>query len=571
MAAHYPAGRRAAAHRCLGGPRGVGSRERPGGVRQGAFATDTRQFFLAASVIVAGSVGSKILGFIRESCLAAVFGASAATDAYLVASTVPNLIVGVVVGALATTFIPIYTRQRQQDEAGAARLAGDMFLMLALVGVAAGAAVMVWARPLCRFLAPDFPPATFELAARTTLYLAPLPVLLGVNALATSLLQSHYRFASPALAGICQNVALIAAILTLGRWLGITGVAAGLVLGTAAQWVALAPGVRGIPVRAPGLPWRNREVVRALSLALPLLAGGMVGQVAPVVQRVLASGLPEGSLSALNYATLLNGLPTGLTVAALGTVLYPAFSTHTARGDLDGVRALLARGINLSVLVMLPVTVGSLILSTPLVRLAFERGAFDAWDTTATSTAFWFLAWSMVAVVCSDLWRRAFYALEDTTYPTLVGVLGMAVSVLLSFVLVRPLAHAGLAAAVTVTNLVTAALLLVRLRRRLGHLGARQMLDRVAKAGLASLVMGAVVWGADRLSSGWLAARGVPTGSALVEAARLGLLVAGGALVYLAILWLLAVPEMRQAVGLGRRSAAAAWRRTRAILHRARA
>ncbi|MEW6546769.1 MAG: murein biosynthesis integral membrane protein MurJ [Bacillota bacterium] len=517
---------------------------------------------------MAGSVGSKILGFVRESCLAAVFGASAATDAYLVASTVPNLIVGVVVGALATTFIPIYTRERQRDEAAAARLVGDMFLLMAGVGLLAGAAVVVWARPLCRFLAPEFPAATFDLAASTALYLSPLPVLLGVNALATSLLQSHYRFASPALAGICQNVVLIAAILTLGRWWGITGVAAGLVLGTAAQWVVLAPGMRGIALRAPALPWRNPGVVRALSLALPLLAGGMVGQVAPVVQRVLASGLPEGSLSALNYATLLSGLPTGLTVAALGTVLYPAFSRHTAQGDLDGVRSLLARGINLSVLVMSPVTVGCLILSTPLVRLAFERGAFDAADTAATSVAFWFLAWSMLGVVCSDLWRRAFYALEDTGYPTLVGVLGMVISVVLSFALVGPLAQAGLAAAVTVTNLVTAALLLLRLRWRLGHLGGRQMLDRIAKAGIASGVMGAAVWAADRLSVEWLAARGAPTGAALVEAARLAALVGGAALLYLSILWLLAVPEVRQAAGLGRRTARAVWRRLSLLIGR---
>lgn len=512
---------------------------------------------------MAGSVGSKILGFVRESCLAAVFGASAATDAYLVASTVPNLIVGVVVGAIATTFIPIYTQERQRDEAASARLVGDMFLLLAGVGVVAGLAVMVWARPLCRFLAPDFPPATFDLAARTALYLSPLPVLLGLNALGTSLLQAHYRFTGPALAGMCQNVVLIAAILTLGRWWGITGVAVGLVLGTAAQWVVLAPGMRGIALRPPGLPWRNPGVMRTLSLALPLLVGGVLGQVAPVVQRVLASGLPEGSLSALNYASLLSGLPTGLTVAALGTVLYPAFSRHTAQGDLEGVRSLLARGINLSVLVMSPVTVGCLVLSTPLVRLAFERGAFDAADTAATAAAFWMLAWSMLAVVCSDLWRRAFYALQDTAYPTLVGVLGMFVSVGLSLALVRPLAQAGLAAAVSVTNLLTGAMLLLRLRSRLGHLGGRQMVDRTLKAGLASLVMGGAVWVADRMSRQWMAARGVPGGSAVVEAARLAALVGGAALLYLAILWFLGIPEVRQAVGLGRRGARAVWRRLR--------
>lgn len=522
-------------------------------------------------MIVAGSVGSKILGFVRESCLAAVFGASAATDAYLVASTVPNLIMGVVAGAFATAFIPTYTRRRQEGGAVAARLAGDMFLLLVLVGAAAGAAVVVWARPLCRFLAPDFPASSFDLAARTTLYLAPLPVLLGVNSLATSLLQAHYRFTPSALAGICQNIALIAAILTLGRWLGIGGVAVGLVLGTAAQWVVLGPGLRGIRVRAPGLFWRDSEVVHTMSLALPLLAGGMVGQVSPVVQRVLASGLPEGSLSALNYATLLHGLPTGLTMAALGTVLYPAFSSHTARGDLEGLRGLLARGINLSVLTLFPVTAGSLILSTPLVRLAFERGAFDASDTAATAAAFWFLAWSMVAVVCSDLWRRAFYALEDTAYPTLVGVLGMVVTVALSFLLVGPLAQAGLAAAVSASNFFSAGLLLVQLRRRLGHLGTTQLLDRSLKALAASLVMGAAVWAADRWSEAWLAACGLPVGSALVEAVRLAALVGGGALVYLGGLWVLGVPEMRQAAGLGRRTAGAAWRRARALLGRGRA
>ena len=522
---------------------------------------NTRQFLTAASVIVAGSVASKVLGFVRESSMAAVFGASAATDAFLVASTVPNLIVGVLVGAIGTTFIPIYARERQRDAQGAGRLVTDLFALMTLVGVVAGAAVIIWARPISAFLAPDFPPATFDLAARTALYLAPLPVLLGLNAVGASLLQSHYRFTGPALAGVCQNVVLIGAILTLGRWWGIRGVAVGLVLGTAAQWAALAPGMRGLGLTWPGRWWRNPAVRQTVGLALPLIGGGLIGQVAPVVQRILASGLPAGSLSALNYATLLSGLPTGLATAALGTVLYPAFSGRSAHGDLEGLRSLLQRGINLSVLVMLPVSVGSVILCTPLVRLAFERGAFDAADTAATSGAFFFLALSMLPVVLSDLWRRAFYALQDTTFPTLVGIVGMGITVGLSYATVRPLAQAGLALAVSTTNMGVAGLLLWRLRRRMGHLGGRQMVDRLLKAGVAVAVMGLVVWVADAGSRRWLLARGFTTGSALVEVGRLGGTVVLAALAYLGMLWAMAVPEVRQAGRLGWYAARAAGRR----------
>lgn len=519
----------------------------------GGVFTDSRQFLVAASVIAAGSVASKVLGFVRESCLAAVFGASAATDAYLVASTVPNLIVGVVVGAVATTFVPVYTQERQRNTRAAGRLAGNVLVVMALVGAGAGGVVALGARPLCSWLAPEFPPATLELAARTALRLAPLPVLLGLNALGTSLLQAHYRFSLPVLGGVCQNLVLIAAILTLGRGWGITGVAVGLVAGTAAQWLALGPGMRGLGIVRSGAFWRDTGVRRILGLALPLIGGGLLGQVAPVAQRVLASGLPEGSLSALNYATLLFGLPTGLTVTALGTVLYPAFSGRSAQGDLEGVRSLLRRGINLSVLLILPVTVGCLLLSVPLVRLAFERGAFDAGDTAATAAAFWFLAWSMLPSVCNDLWRRVFYALQDTGYPTLVGMASMVITVGASFLSVGHLAQAGLALAVTLGHVASAVLLFCRLRARLGYLGGRQLLDRALKAGVASAGMGLLVVLGNQGSSRWLAARHL-SAAAGVELIRLGLLMGGAALAYLFLLWLLRVPEVRVAVDLARRA-----------------
>ena len=158
-------------------------------------------------------------------------------------------------------------------------------------------------------------------------------------------------------------------------------------------------------------------VQRVAALTLPVFAGSMLLQVNTIVDRMFASGLPVGSISALNYANKVNGMIISIVATGIATVALPALSRAAANKDLGRLRGtmlLAIRGMNL---IIIPMTIGMLVLCRPLVRLLFERGAFDAHATSLTATALLSLSLGLFAYALRDIFSRAFYALQDTVTP----------------------------------------------------------------------------------------------------------------------------------------------------------
>ena len=510
----------------------------------------------AVSAVALLTVISKILGFLREASLAAVFGATSDTDAYLVAQTIPYLLFATVSYALTTTFIPVYSQIREEhgNEAGS-RFASTVIWTVLGVGVVLVILGEIFAGSLVRLVAPGFDGAVAELTTYLSRIILPMMIFQLLSGILTGLLQADGRFSIPTAADLLQNVAIIASIVVFGSSYGITAVAVGTLAGAMLSAIAKIPALRLTEFHwARGFDLRNAGVKRVGVLILPAIVGAGVGELNTLVDRILASGLSEGSVSALNYANRLMQLAPSIIGTSLVTVVYPTFAQMAARNDRSALSKSLANALGLVHFMLVPIAAGVLVLREPLVRIVFERGVFDAAATKETAWALLFLSFGIAVFTMRNLVNRAFFALQDTTVPMVLGIVAVCVNIVLNLLFVGPLRQGGLALATTISGFVglIAGLFAFRRRSAVGF-PARRLLSTVVRTGLSSVVMGVAVWfayqGIQSVMSSVVSWHG-----SLLEAIPVGIVIALGAAVYLFMTWVLRVPELASVLDIAKRA-----------------
>ncbi|MCS6843005.1 MAG: murein biosynthesis integral membrane protein MurJ [Caldilineales bacterium] len=477
---------------------------------------------------------SRLLGLLREMVIGARFGTGAELDAYLAAFRLPDLIFYLAAGgALGSAFIPVFAaslaRSSDADRAHAWRLASAVVNLVLLVTTALAALAALLARPLVvGVIAPGFAPEQQALTVALMRIMLLAPVIFGVSGIVMGILNSFQHFLGPALAPVVYNLAIIAAAWWLGPRLGATGLALGVVTGALLHLlVQVPPLVRRRPQYVATLGLDEAEVREVGRLMAPRVLGLAAVQINFLVNANLASRLPDGSLSALNYAWLMMLLPQGIVAQGLATALFPTFSAQAARGETDALRRTLNAGLRAVLWLTLPAAAGLLILREPLVQALFQRGEFTERSTAMTAYALAFFAFGLAAHSLLEVVTRAFYALHDTWTPVRVGLLAMALNVLLSLALLRPLAHGGLALANTVATTLETLALLWLIRPRLGGIGGRRLVGSLLRSLAATLGMAAALWPFRAWAAGWspwwVAAGGIVLGAVVYGGLALAL------------------------------------------------
>ncbi len=499
-------------------------------------ASSTRQIARAAALVMALFLLSRVAGLAREMIIGARFGTGAELDAYLAAFRVPDLLFQLVAGgALGSAFIPVFTGcLARRDLTGAWRLFSAVtnlvvIVMTVLAGLAAAAAPWL----VRTVLAPGFTPAQQALTAELMRWMLVSTVLFGVSGIAMGVLNSIQHFLLPALAPVLYNLSIIVGAWFLAPILGVYGLVIGVVVGAGLHLEAQVFGLwRYRAGYAPALGLRDPHVREVGRLMAPRVLGLAVVQINFWVNTLLASALPAGSLSALNYAWLLMLLPQGIVAQGVATAAFPTFAALEARGLRAELRRALSGTLRGVLFLAIPAAAGLFAWRVPLIRLLLERGEFTARSTELTAVALAFYAFGLVGHSAVEILARAFYALHDTRTPVAIGVGAMAANVLLSLLLRGPLAHAGLALANTLATTAEMILLLWLLSRRLGGLEWPQLWATILKAGLAAIAMAvALAWAAGR----WAEAP-------ILLLAPAGLV--AGTLLFLALAALLRMPEL---------------------------
>lgn len=404
----------------------------------------TRPSLLRSLVSISGGTFvSRILGLVREIVLANVFGANAATDAFLVAFRIPNFMRRLFAeGSFSTAFVPVFTevketRSHAELKELVARTAGTLGGILLLV-TALGVIGADW---VTRGFAPGSIEHPEKFALTTDLLRITFPFLMFVSltALAGGVLNSFHKFALPALTPVILNLCMIAGALWLAPHFDIPIMALG--------WAVFAAGIVQLLIQLPALRqldllvwprwgWRHPDVRRILTLMVPTLFGSSVAQINLLFDTLIASFLIVGSQTWLGYTDRLLEFPLGVFGVALGTVILPSLSRHHVGTDRAGFSRALDWGLRTTLLIAVPAMFALILLSGPIVATLFQHGRFTPHDVQMTSLSLSALAFGLPAFALVKVLAPAFYARQDTKTPVRAGVAALIANMVLNLIFV---------------------------------------------------------------------------------------------------------------------------------------
>lgn len=505
---------------------------------------------LAQSSAVVGSATllSRVLGLLRDVVLANLIGANGNADAFFVAFKIPNFLRRLFAeGAFAQAFVPVLADTREKGGQAAVRelvdrvagVLGGVLLLVTLITVMASPIVAT-------IFAPGFlrDPAKLALTGDLIKLTFPYLLLISLTGFAGAILNSYQRFAVPALTPVLLNLCLIGAALWCAPSFEepVVALALGVLVAGFAQLLFQVPALAGVGL-VPRPRWapRHEGVRRIMLLMVPALFGVSVSQINLLLDTVLASLLPTGSVSWLYYSDRLTELPLGVFAIAIATVILPTLSGQRARADDPAFASTLAWAIRCVLLIAVPATVALAILAEPVLATLFQYGAFSEVDRAMAAASLRAYTLGLGAFMLVKVLAPGFYAREDMRTPVRIGIIAMVANMLLNAAFVFPLmwwlnlGHVGLALATSVSAWLNAMLLYRGLRREAVLPADGLPLKWLLQIMLATAAM--------IVTLGWMLPENAVWADWLwwQRASQLGLLCVSGLGVFLLTLWLLGV------------------------------
>ncbi len=500
----------------------------------------------ASLILTVAALASRLLGWVRLLVIGSQFGASRELDAYFAAFRIPDAIFQLVVaGALSAALIPVFSSYRARGQEREAWKLASSIINLVLIALAALSLLMaIFAPLLVPIVAPGFDAPTTELTVRMTRVMLLSPVFIGMGAVVSGILNSYQRFAVPAIAPLVYNLAIIAAAIFLAPVMGVEGLAVGVAVGSLLHLVIQLPNLGGVGQRYDlSIGLRHPGVRKVAWLMGPRMLGLAAGQINFIVSISLASGLPEGSITAYNYAFQLSQIPVGVLGVSVAVALFPTLSRDAALGRIGEIRRQVAGSLRILVFLGAPLTAIMIVLAKPLAAVFFQYGLFSASSAERTAGALAFFSIGLVGHIVVHVLTRAFYAMQDTRTPVAWAVIAVAINVPLMIWLVGPMGVQGLALALSISAVLEVIGLLWALRRRIESIEEAAVLRSVARSGIAAIAAGLLMLGGVTLAEQWVAgllANGV--GRLLVLVA----LSAAGVAIYLLVAGALRSAELEQ-------------------------
>jgi putative peptidoglycan lipid II flippase len=490
-----------------------------------------------------GTLASRLLGFVRDSMIAALLGTGPVADAFLVAFQMVNVVRRLLTeGALNAALVPAWLRLRETDgAAAAAAFAGRVLATISLALLALSVLIGLLMPLVLTALAPGFAgERTLELAVGYARLMLPYLAFAGPSTVMLALFSAQSRFALTAFSPLLFNIALIAVMIAL--------VPARPEAALVARALAATVGVAGFLQLLILFARRNRGIASPLRVSLAAeMRGffaraipGMLANAAPqlliVGGAIIASSSPS-AVSWLYFANRLVELPLGIVGVAMGTVLVSELARAYRGGEVAAIARAQSHALELATALALPATLGLIVLSEPIVRLLFEHGAFSSEDTHATAQVLVWLALALPAHVLTKALSPSFFAREDTATPLHASLIGLVVAVIAAFLLAPPFSANGIAAGLALGAWASTVWLIKSGAATFGFALLPATRGRLLRIALAALLMGGVLELAMRLPAHGLA-----------QALALALLIAGGVAIYLLLLALFGVGTWRQAV-----------------------
>jgi putative peptidoglycan lipid II flippase len=452
----------------------------------------------AAAWIMIATMLSKVLGFFREQIFANFYGTGAYADIFVLTLNIPGLIIAIIGSAVATTYIPLYVETREEHgQEKALKFTNNVLNLCYVLAIVIAILGLVFTEQFVTVFAAGFvgKPDKFHDAVIFTKIMISGVLFISGSKILGSYLQVNDSFTVPSLIGLPYNIIIITATVISGVTKNIYILPVGALIAMASQLFFQIPFAKKKAYKyQPYIDIKDESIQRLGILVMPMLLGVSVGQINIYVDRLLATTLLDGRLAALNYASKLNDFVLALFVTSIITVIYPKLAKLTNDDNEEGFISTIVKSSNCVILVVLPISVGFIILAEPIVRILFERGEFNATSTELTTIALQLFSLGLLACGIRDVLYRVFYSMTDTKTPMINSSIALTINIVLNLILIKPLGHAGLALSTSISSIITAGLLFFSLKKKKGHFGGSRIVKTGIKSLIASVIMGAVAW-----------------------------------------------------------------------------
>ena len=440
--------------------------------------------------ISAITILSKLLGFFREALIADYYGATADTDAFFFAQSMPNMVFFAIGGGVSTAFISLYATRLAQDSAeDADRYASRITLTCTLLALGMSGVGIVLAPFLVPLLAPGFSGDQLTLAVSLTRLTMGALTLNMLIAMFGAILNCKKRFVSVQLCGLLYSGTIISSIVFLGRGQRMETLTLMVILGYFMHMAALVLcGLRCFRPTFRLSPFHS-DTAELLRLSLPVILGSAAYQLNTITDQALGSLLPDGSLSALSYSHTLSSIVISIFITSLSTVLFPTLATDAAKGELESYGQRITQSLTILSWFLIPVSLLTLLDAEDIVSAVYARGSFDQTAVSYTGTALAGYAMMFLGTGIREILTRAFYARQDTRTPMRNTLFSIGCNIVLSVLLSRYLGLAGIALGTTISCTIAACLLLRDTSRKLPFVCLSVFFSRFWRQLLAGAVM----------------------------------------------------------------------------------
>lgn len=491
-----------------------------------------------AIVLILLMVFNKFFGIFRELLLAKYYGATAITDAYITASAIPNSLFSFIAAGITTSFIPIFSKiHKKEGEAKADAFTSNIINILLIVFMGVIILAEIFTEPLVRVFASGFNADTMALAVSFTRITLLAVFFQAILAVLQGYLQIKERFAAHGISFVIMNIVIVISIM-LSKGSSVYLLAYGVTLSIACQslfifFVAKRSGYK----HQFKIKIRDEHIKVMLVMAVPVIIGSSIDQVNAIFDKTIASGIIEGGISIVNYSNKISDSIIGLFVSSIITVLFPAMAKFAANGDHEGLKNSISNTLVAVNMIVVPATLGMMVLSQPLVQLFFGRGAFTPEAVALTSNVLVASCLGLVVNANAMILLRVFYSLGDTRRPVVYGAISVASNIVASLIFVQFMGLPGLTLGTSVSKLVYFILIYYFLYKMIGDFNNKYIFKTVGKLIVAGSIMAVCVYFAYPMIS--------PNFSLVIS---LVLVVMLGILVYFIVVKFMKIDEFDHAV-----------------------
>ena len=466
---------------------------------------------------------AKIIGMFRDVVLANYFGTSSVSDAYLIAVSVPTLLFYFIGHSLSTAYIPMFNKVRyEKDELVAHRYSNNVINVSFLICTVSVALLLLFPEVVIKVFASGFDDETTQIAARFVRISAPCMYIMTLIYVFNGYLQVNNNFLAPAAVSMPRNAVIMVSIV-LAAAFGVDWLGWGLLGAYIAELLLLIPFVllKGYRYR-PVLDFKDKYIRETMYVVMPILLGMCVSQINKIIDRSLASRVIEGGVSALSYASIINNAVQEVLSTGIITVLFASCAALVSRGEHQKVKEKLAHTIDSVSFLLIPASLGIVVLAESVVKMILNRGSFDASSVSMTTSALRCYTLGLPFLAVRDTMVKVFYAYKDTKATTMTSIVAILVNIVLNIVLSSFWGIKGLAIATSISAMFHCIVLYCILRRKIGDFGFRGSVGVLIKSFSSSILMAVIVYFGNKYLQ-----RVIP-----LEIVALILSVIGGMLVY---------------------------------------